>query len=1065
VRHSGWATRRAGARARLLAALTALSFTITVLITGILGLVDSGSVDGVRQYLAGVDDTAAVSQFSTSLANDPAAQEAAVRALTAVEFGGLPVRQYRRLKSLPYTVNEPASGGERTDTVIRLGSYDDFAAHARITSGRWPDPGGSTAGGSTAGGSTAGSATAGSATAVAVPQPIARQWRLTVGDRLQAKGTAGALRTLEVAAVFAPDPGPFWRADVALVNEQSAADLSPTLVVSEAALTAAGGSPSVGWIFQVAADQISPEQVGPLRRAFAGLPDVVRRDFTVSVNGALFAGDLAGSLAVLQGSLDAAVVAQPLPIMLIVAFGLVMVLQIGRLITDDRRSETALLKSRGLSAGRLSRWAAVEAILFAVPGALLGVAASALLTAVPVAGWWTALAVVLVALVACTVPAWRDGVATLIRSRIDDSGRGAGAVAGGALVLLAAAAAFAVWRFRRSGADAVRDVGGRRVLDPAVLLAPPVVLVALSAAGLVLFGLAGAVAERLAARRSTALTTVLPARQLARRRAVFGTAVMLIAMAVGGLCVAAGYASTTARHQQVTARLGNGADIRVATPAGDLSAYAGYRDPAARYAALPAVTAAGTVQRLDTAAGDTPVTLVGIGARGLEGLTRPAPRFDPAAQAAVLGSGADSGAPLPSGATTLTLRGTVNTGNGGAGSPASVQMPVTGWLLTPDGALAPTLLGVAKIPLNSISTFELRAPLPGLRPGTRLVGIDLPVTGNTADPLSYQVLLDVRAGSAAGEQQLIAKGWGVRPLGEDTTPFQNAAEGRLGFTVVMPANDSGQHATLPVTARLLAPDAGPKALTVVADQALAGRLDLRVGDRLSLTIPGITIRAQIGAIVPQLAGFDSGAAVALADLPSLGMTLLRSTQVIPQTTEVWLASSDPAATRQAAIAAAGPVAAVTQVGEDAVEALLRPAGQALWWGMGGALLLGALSVLLVTATQARSRRAEAVVLRALGVHAGEQAAMRRRELLSTVLPAWVLGLAAGFGTALLIVPGLARQAVVGGSATQNPPLLVQWPLWGVLLAGHIMLVLLTIGWHGFAIRRHARVADPREVTA
>lgn len=141
MRHRGWATRRAGARARLLAALTALSFTVTVLITGILGLVDSGSVDGVRQYLAGVDDTAAVSQFSTSLANDPAAQEAAVRTLTAVEFGGLPVRQYRRLKSLPYTVNEPVSGGERADTVIRLGSYDDFAAHARITSGRWPDPG------------------------------------------------------------------------------------------------------------------------------------------------------------------------------------------------------------------------------------------------------------------------------------------------------------------------------------------------------------------------------------------------------------------------------------------------------------------------------------------------------------------------------------------------------------------------------------------------------------------------------------------------------------------------------------------------------------------------------------------------------------------------------------------------------------------------------------------------------------------------------------------------------------------------------------------------------------
>jgi len=816
----------------------------------------------------------------------------------------------------------------------------------------------------------------------------------------------------------------------------------------------------------VAAEQLSREQVGPLLQAFAGLPGDVRRDFSISVNGALFAGGLAGSLAVLQGSLDAAVVAQPLPIMLIVAFGLVMVLQIGRLITADRRSETALLKSRGLSAGRLSGWAAAEAMAFSVPGALLGLAASALVTAVPVAGWWTALAAVLVGLAACTVPAWRDGAATLLRSRIDDSGRGAGAVAGGALVLLAAAAAFAVWRFRRGGADAVRDVGGRRVLDPAVLLAPPVVLVALSAAGLVLFGLAGAVAERLAAKRSTALTAVLPARQLARRRAVFGTAVMLIAMAVGGLCVAAGYASTTARHQQVTARLGNGADVRVAVAPGDLSGYAGFRDPAAGYSGLPAVTAAGAVQRLDAGAGDTPVTLVAVDARGLPELTRPAPQFDPAAQAAAMQSGAAAqGAALPSGADALIVRGTVTAGSGGRGSPASVQMPVTGWLLTPDGALAPANLGSAKVPLNTISAFRLRAALPGLRPGTRLVGIDLQVTGNTVDPLSYQVLLDVRTGSRTGEQPLIVKGWRVQPLGEDTTPFQNAAEGRLGFTVVMPMNESGQPATVPVTARILPPEAGSKPLTLVADQALAGRLDLRVGDRLSLTIPGVPIRARIGAIVPQLAGFDPGAAVALADLPSLGMSLLHSTLVVPRTSEIWLASSDPAATRQAAIATAGPAAAVTQVGADAVQALLRPAGQALWWGMGGALLLGALSILLVTATQARSRRAEAAVLRALGVPAGDQASMRRRELLSTVLPAWLLGLAAGFGTALLIVPGLARQAVVGGPSTADPPLLVQWPLFAVLITGHVALVLLAIGWHGIASRRHAEVADPREVTA
>lgn len=1048
MRHGGWVARRTGVRTRLLVSLTALTFTITLLITGIVGLVQSASVTGVRHYLADVDDTAATVQFSTSLADDPAAQNAALNSLSDRLFGDLPVQHLRRLKSVPYTLTAPGADGQSAETTVRLGGYDDFAGNATITAGRWPAAGGA------------------DVIPVAVPAAVAQRWKLTVGDRIEAAANGGAARKLQVAAIFTATPGPFWRADVALVNQQSVADLSPTLVVADEILTEQGSSADVGWIFQVVTDRVTPDQVAGLQRSFAALTGAVTADFTININGALSSGDLAESLSVLQGSLDAALVAQPLPIMLIIAFGLVMVLQIGRLITDDRRSETALLKSRGLAARRLAGWAAVEAVAFAVPGAGLGLIAAAFVSGVPAAGWWTALAAVLVALIACVIPAWRDGRATLMRSRIDDSGRGRGAVAGGVLALLAAAAAFAVWRFRRSGADAVTIVDGRRVLDPAVLLAPPVTLVALAAAGLVVFGLVTRAAERSAAKLSSALSMVLPVRQLARRRTVFGAAVMLIAMAVAGLCVAAGYASTTARHQQVTAQLTNGADVKITDAGHDLSAYATFRDPAAGYASLPGVTDAGAVMRLDARAGDTDVTLAGIGAGVLPAVTRPAPQFDPAAQAAAMNAQPATGSVLPDGSSALTLRATIVTGSGGVKGAMVVDMPVTAWLMTPDGALAPSFLGTLKVPLNTTSTLELTTPLPHCRNGTRLVGLDLQVSGNTPDPLTYDTRLDLRATTAAGQRPLVVDGWAVQSLSDsvDTPQFKTAA-GRSGFTVAMPINQVGQIATQPANLRLMPAGEASAPVTVVVNQTLADRLNLRAGDRVSLTIPGLGVRAQIGAVVPDLAGFDGGAAVALADLPSLGMTLLRSTLVIPATSQVWLASSDPSVSRQAAADIAGPAAAVTQVGADAVQVLLRPASQALWWGMGGALLLGAVSVLLVMATQSRSRRAESAVLRALGVRAAEQAAMRGRELLAAVLPAWVLGLAAGFGTALLIVPGLARQAVVNGSATQNPPLLVQWPLWLALLAAHVLLVLAAIGWYGVTVRRHAQIADPREVMA
>ncbi|WP_029138475.1 FtsX-like permease family protein [Nakamurella lactea] len=1040
--------RRSGVRVRLLVAITALTFTVTLLLTAIIGMSQRDAADGVRGYLAEVDDTARVSVLSTSLAADPAAQSAEFSTLVGTAFGDLPVQQLRRVVSAPYTV--PGADGRS----LRLGSYDGFTEHARITAGNWP-------------------ATTGSGPqAVAVSSAVATEWGLTAGATIEATPPSGTARTLRVAAIFEPDGSTFWSANSTLVSGSAVADYSPVLMVDPAALTAGGSTPSVSWTLQPEVERIRPDQVAPMSAAAVRLPELVRADQAVNVNGVLTGGGLITTLGVLQGSLDAAVVAQPLPIMLVIAFGLVMISQIGRLVTSDRRSETALLVSRGLSAGRASWWAGLEAALFASVGAVLGLAAATLVAQVPSAGWWIATGTVLAAVLACALPAWRDGAARLTRDRLDDSGRGRIAVAGGVLVLLAAAAAFAVWRFRRSGADAVTDVDGRRVLDPAVLFAPPVTLVAFAAVGVVLFGLLTTLAERGVAGASTALTAVLPARQVARRRTVFGAAVMLIALAVGGATVAAGYASTTAEHQRVTEQLANGSDVRVVTTGSSLSSFAAFSDPAARYAALPGVTAVAPVLRAAGTAGDTPVTLIGINPPALPALTRPAPSYDPDAMAELLrptGSGADAevvpgSVVLPDGTGGLTVRIRLSASGGLLDDTASV--PVGVWLLTPDGALAPASLGAGTVKLEGDSRFELTADLPGLRAGTRLLAVDLQLSGAN-EPISYSAEVTVLARTGPTTAPIERTGWTVQP----TVAGQGAPQQFTGSSTDATTGlnfhgrkESSNAEPQPTTVRLMpaAPAAG--GVPVVVDASMAQALGLRVGDRITVSLPGLPLRAEVAGIAERIPGF-AGPDLMLADLPALQTEMLRSAVVLPGTNETWLATGDPVQTAAAARALTGPTAIVTGVGSGSVDVLLRPAVRALWWGTGGALLLAAVGMLLVMATLARSRRAELTVLRAMGVPSVVQARMRRRELLATALPAWIFGLAAGFGTALLIVPGLARQAVVAGSSQENPPLLMAWQTWGLLLGVHVLLVLLAIGWHSVAVRRQAHAADPREVTA
>src|SRR5699024_9109688 len=140
------------------------------------------------------------------------------------------------------------------------------------------------------------------------------------------------------------------------------------------------------------------------------------------------AGRLPETLRTVTGSITAAQAVSPVPSLLVAAIGVLMLIQLARLLAVERRSETALIRSRGASAGQLTRIALAEAVLIAAPAAAAGAGVAAGVLAcsqasVPLTGWVQAAIVALVAIAVITVPAAHQARLPADRQQIDDSGR------------------------------------------------------------------------------------------------------------------------------------------------------------------------------------------------------------------------------------------------------------------------------------------------------------------------------------------------------------------------------------------------------------------------------------------------------------------------------------------------------------------------------------------------------------------------------------------------------------------------------------------------------------------
>lgn len=1145
-----WSLRRTGSQRAIALSLAFVTALTAFLLAAISGYNARAQAVGIRDYLAAMDATDASLQVQVALAKDPAAQQLAAEGLFAQHFGALPVTIYRSVTVPPVPVtaaagiaNPPApvskgdgtgsgsdSGGgagtgSTSPATVRLADFDRLAEHAHLLAGTWLDLADVPA-------NPADPATIWPA---AIDSDVATALGLSLGDTL-VTGSPTALTTV-VRAIWAPNSArdPYFTADAAGSHSADAlaADRAALgfVVVDVDALRGAGSSPVVNWTVVPRRSGVLPPDLPGMARAVAGLPTAMITSSAVAPAGVLAAGDLAGTLGVVTASVVAASAVGLIPALSITAISLVMVIQLARLLALHRRAETALVRSRGASVGRLVRVAAVEAALIVLPALAVAIGGAAAVSGylgmtLPAIGWAAAVAVGVAAGVVIVIPAAHQARLPANRQSIDDSGRIRTVVAIGTVALLGMVAAIAWWRLSGNGSAVVTTATGDVRVDPVAAIAAPAVLVAAAlAAGAVFAALDGFFEWATVRRRGVGAWLVT--RSIARRTTVFGIIVVLISIAFGSVGMAAVYAPTQRAAQQQTNILRNGAPLNVALPGVDALQASAYSPPDARLVAraLGSEQVIAALQR-EVSIGDASVLLTGVplgGAASSEVLPAIPGSFEPAALAGVLRS-AKPAIALPAGATEINVgirvalawhkAGAVtNYSDGppiqesGGPGPEGIALPlsVAVWIQGVDGALAPVatsaLPPVPVAPIGPGHRVEatLSVPLPGLSSGSSIVAIDV-IVPSVSYPLDIEMSISALAatvgpddGAGAGGASDAADAGGADPEAADrsedlnvtTVDWAAAPQPRVTNSGMSQLLDyqlatagAGLSGPIPAgqinTVRLTATPTGP--LPVAINPALARALDLSVGDAVVVNIDAARqIPARVAVISPLLPGASDQSAI-LSDLRSLGQTMLATIAYLPAVNQVWVAQigasgviapAGTSGTDGAQVAATirsivAPTATITAADTLSIGSLADPAAVTLWVGAIGALLLATVGTGSVIAGLARSRRSEAVVMRASGVPARRQSALRRAELWITLGASWLAGAAVAVVGVLLTARTLAGSAVVGLNGAE-PALRAEIATAAVALGAHAVVMVAIVIVHGRRVRRTAELSVPSEL--
>ncbi|RCH68539.1 ABC transporter permease [Streptomyces sp. SDr-06] len=1020
------------------------------------------------------------------------AAAAAVRAGAGAVFDGLPVTTRELTQSGPYalprSLQPPDARGGDPDLTL-------FAAvdrsRVRLTAGGWP------------------AAVSGPEIQVALPESAAGRLGLRPGatlalaDRLDGPAVSvritGVYRAVDVSDAY-------WRLDELGGRGVRKLDFTTYGPLLADPSVLAGGRVSPGqsaWLASADFSTVDVDRIGRLRSAATDGPKSLAKQPAFGGNATAVT-----SLPEILDRADRSLLVSR-STLLIVALQLVLLagyalLLVARLLSSERSGETELLRARGGSRRQITWLAAAEALLLAAPAALVAPLLAGPLTrliagqgALARAGlhldtsttatvWLVAALVALGCALAVVAPALPAG-------SLRRGGR-AGAlpapVRAGADIGLLVIAGVAYWQLDRqtSGSGAINaDASGGLGIDPLLVTAPALALLAGTVLVLRLLPPAARLAERRAA-GGRGLSTALAGWQFSRRPLRGAGPVLLLVLAVAMGLLTLGQSATWNRSQRDQADFRAGTDIRVlgstVSPfgqAGSYDAVPGVRTvaPAARGSMALSAGRSGTLLALDTAHTDGFLLREDLAGRsGGKVLAPLTPKQD-----------APAGAVLPRGTERirLDLRLSSDASPGGA-SPGGLTGEVAATLEDRFGMQF--RLGLGRLPADGQRhplavdlAADAGAPTGRSAGPLLLTGLDLRFPTPTTTGEQQRLALEgLHAAGRDGKESAVAvpaaDRWtasvrgGRSETGQSLTPATRDTALTVAYEtgVAAPADWLDDAPTR--TVRLTGAHAAPPMPAAIADDRFLASSGSKVGQVIEVPLAGQSVKVRIVERLKQLpttggsAVGPGGSAATANDMDggALLLDLRAVNRVLQETpagglaaTEWWLTTAPGRSADATAALKARPDTDPAQVVSRA-EIARQLSDDPLGAGPQSALAavsivaaaLAAVGFAVSAAGSLRERGQEFAVLRALGTPRRRLARLIAAEQGVLIGIALLAGLALGEVLTRAVVPLIV---LTDQAAQPVPAVLVELPAGRValLLAGVAAVPLLIVA--AIALRR------------
>jgi ABC-type lipoprotein release transport system permease subunit len=1026
-------------------------------------------------------------------------------------IGGQIVRDWRSTATLGLP---GLAAGEAGDQAI-LGFLDGLADHATLRAGEWP----------------AERSGPSEPIQVVLVDTAATELRLGVGDELTFVAHAGSEPVVVAArlvGIFAINSitDAYWFGDELLTagihENPSYRTFGPFLTTLDDLLLHAGvDSVQMQWRAFPNFERQTVDEAAQLRRRVEALGERLQtatgEDFQVSTGLVAILSAAERSLLVSRAGVTL-VMAQ---LAILAAYAVILT---ATLLADHRRVDTALLRSRGAGSRQVALLALAEGLSFTIPSVIIApwLAAAALRVlnvAGPLAdvrlridpqitlgsylGAGAAGIACLVLLVLPAVLAARGFVAEqggLSRQETRTFGQRVGLD-----IALVAVTAIALWQLRLYGAPLTRTVQGSLGLDPLLVAAPGIGLVAGGVLALRILPHLAAAVETAVARRGD-LVVSLSSRQLARRPLRYTRSALLLMLAMSMGVFALSYATTWSTSQRDQAAYQAGAEVRV-RPGRLIDAPPAWTLPGA-YARLAGVEQLSPVERISdgisfTAAGsadllaldaDTAASVVLV--RGDESATS----LGALMEALRTGRREPRLIPAPAGATHLrvvprvdiasTLTFDDETGEARSspvppGSLVGVSVSATaivrdahGLLYRVESSLVPMTWPATPIlvPLEPIAdggagvVGPARAHLDGPVELAALgIAVWLPDDMATSDAVFGVAALSAGAGPDgpwADVPLASADGWAAR-MGREFDVLEDVPAGQVqGSAVELNGDgpfgivfDTGGHGPA-VQISLLPASAAVTSGTIeaIANRSFLADTASTTGETVIAMIDGRARAFRIAGVVESFPTTDPGQPLLILDERTLGLARLQGTGSTRSPDEWWMAGADPDlqaitdSLRGSAFASAEVVAVVERTRSLGTDPVALGIIGALALGFVATGLFAIVGLTVSAGVSARQRRTEFALLRSLGLSGRQLSGSLWLENGSLVLVSLVAGTSLGLLIAWLVLPFVT---VTQRAVAPIPPVVVHvpWDSIVVLLIASALALGLALVVIGGVLRR------------